>query len=353
MLVNDVANKRSSALAPYPARPATTVGYSVSQALMPRRLLFRRGRQDLCGVIACANMNSSALRDLRNRLDELENQHRLRQTNWQPAQDALAESQADDVMHSDEDVEVLTRPAQHQAEMSQASTDSGSDSHETTSPVVKPASHSTQLSNPLVPEKPAYVPISGRLRYLGHSSTWSFTQQVFRMIVQSPHSMRSAGPSMNVEGEAQDVDATNLIITSADLVGLPSLELSLFYVQTVKFRTHSLYYLFDESNFVSNLHQLYEGLTDFVQARRLWYVHYLLIMAFGKAFTFQAQTSGGIAGMELFNRALRLLPDVTLLCRDPVMATEILCCIALYLQCIDHRSASLIYVSISIQKKIL
>jgi hypothetical protein len=39
------------------------------------------------------------------------------------------------------------------------------------------------------------------------------------------------------------------------------------------------------------------------------------------------------------------MPDVTYLSRDPVKATEIFCCVALYLHCVDHRVAAHSYVS--------
>ncbi|KAM0277606.1 hypothetical protein ACHAO9_012507 [Fusarium lateritium] len=66
-------------------------------------------------------------------------------------------------------------------------------------------------------------------------------------------------------------------------------------------------------------------------------------MAFGKSFTGQ-QASIGPAGSGLFSRAMNQIPDVTYLSRDPVKATEIFCCIALYLHCVDHRVAAHSYI---------
>lgn len=208
-----------------------------------------------------------------------------------------------------------------------------------------------ELSNPLVLKQPAYISDgSGRILYLGHSSTWSFGRHLLHLASRSPHFTPSAESSSNIDGKVFQVHATELSLAPADIAGLPSLELSLFYVQSVKFRTYPFFHLFDESNFLFNLHRFHQDFATYAQTYRLWYVHYLLVMAFGKAFAAPAQESR--AGAELFDRALRLLPDITLLCSDPVASTEIFCCIALYLQSIDHRSASQVYVSIQIPRQV-
>lgn len=203
-----------------------------------------------------------------------------------------------------------------------------------------------EVSNPLVPEQPAYMSDnSGRLYYLGHSSTWSFSRQILHMAHQSPHSNPPMEASLHVEGEAYKLGSAESNFSSSDIAGLPSMDLSMYYLQSVKFRTYPLFYLFCESNFTLHLHRFYESPTTYGQTSRLWYVHYLIIMALGKAFVAQTQAVNAPTGSELFVRALRLLPDVTSLCRDPVGSTEMLCCIALYLHSIDHRSAAHIYVS--------
>ncbi|EON70068.1 hypothetical protein W97_09334 [Coniosporium apollinis CBS 100218] len=209
-----------------------------------------------------------------------------------------------------------------------------------------PALDHPGVPNPLVPVQPAYIhDNAGSLRYLGHSSTWSFSRQVLHMAHQSPHSSHSFEPSMHVEGEVYRVDAGNSpTFSSADTAGIPSADIALYHLQNVKFRTRPLYHLFDEADFTFNLHHFYESPLAFAQARPLWYIHYLLIMAFGKAFIAQPQAANGLAGLTLFERALRLLPDVTYLVRDRVESTEILCCIALYLESIDHRSAAHVYI---------
>lgn len=203
------------------------------------------------------------------------------------------------------------------------------------------------MENPLVPEKPAYFSeASGRLRYMGHSSTWSFSRQVLDMAYQSPSAEHSPSASSRLDGEIYRIlPEPGPIFNSWSFEGLPSLDLSLYYLHTVKFRTHPFFHLFDESEFTSRLHQFYQEPETFAQTNRLWYVHYLLIMAFGKSFISQGNAQSGPAGSELFARAMGVLPDTTQLCSDPVKATEIFCCIALFLQSVDHRVAAHLYVS--------
>lgn len=192
-----------------------------------------------------------------------------------------------------------------------------------------------QVPNPLAQQRPSYTLDSyGRLRYLGHSSTWSFNRQVLYVAEQ-----HSAVPNFSpyCEGDAYDL---GLSLTSpADLTGLPSKEVSGYLLQTIKFRTCSIFHLFDDAEFSAQLDQFYENPSVFEQKSRIWFVHYLVLMAIGKALVSNVQ-----AGAHLFARALRMLPDVTSLCSSPITSTELLCSIALYLQCLDHRTSAHIYI---------
>lgn len=62
----------------------------------------------------------------------------------------------------------------------------------------------------------------------------------------------------------------------------------------------------------------------------LWYIHFLLVLAFGKAFIVRASRDRRPPGIELFAQAMQLLPDITFLYTDPIQSVEILCCAALY-----------------------
>lgn len=142
-------------------------------------------------------------------------------------------------------------------------------------------------------------------------------------------------PSPFLNGEAETYELGRHDSSSVDLSGLPSLEMSMLLLSTVKYRLHPFFHLFDEHEFVENLRRLYKNPAKYAQAERLNYIHFLVIMALGKSFT-----SNPSAGLNLFNRALALLPDVTQLCTDAILPIEVMCSIAMYLECIDHRCAS-------------
>lgn len=154
--------------------------------------------------------------------------------------------------------------------------------------------------------------------------------------------------SLHAEGEAFDLgwdgERDNVAL---DVSGLPSLDFSLHLINTVKFHICQLLHLFEEQIFFSTFYAFYENPIEVATRFRLWYVHYLLILAFGKAFTGQNKKRNKRSGCDLFVRAMKLLPDATYLCRDELLSAEILVCIALYLQSLDFRAAAHVYVCFS------
>lgn len=194
-----------------------------------------------------------------------------------------------------------------------------------------PQSPADVAPNPLVSARPAYVlDVSGKLLYLGHSSTWAFSRQVLQMARQH---FQTPSPFMNGEAEAYELDYD--LHVPIDLTGLPSLEASMFLLSTVKYRLQPFFYVFDEEDFIAHLHRLYKNPAEYAQSNRLHFVHFLVIMALGKSFSSTTQ-----AGLPLFNRALKLIPDITQMCLEPILPVEVMCSIALFLECIDHRCAA-------------
>lgn len=96
---------------------------------------------------------------------------------------------------------------------------------------------------------------------------------------------------------------------------------------------------------MEGLYAYHENLVHQTPVDPLWYIQYLLLLAFGKAFSVQKGPSSQPAGCEFFVKALQLLPDLTHLYQYPMIATEILCCVALYLQSLDFRSSAYGFVS--------
>lgn len=150
-----------------------------------------------------------------------------------------------------------------------------------------------------------------------------------------------AADSLLFDGTAYMADWQRL--KAADLskeLSLPSRDYSLHLIQSVDFHLGSLFHLFDKDTFMLSF-QLYHGSSSsFAEHDSVWFVHYLLILAFGKAFLVHKTKSAPYPGAELFVRAQRLLPDMTELCQVPINATEILCCMAMYLQALDFRNSA-------------
>lgn len=88
--------------------------------------------------------------------------------------------------------------------------------------------------------------------------------------------------------------------------------------------------------------------TPCARKERLWYIHFLLLLAFGKAFTSRKDRGRRPPGAEFFTRAIELLPSTVTLSREPIMSVEILMCLALYIHCIDYRMSAYNYVSLHI-----
>lgn len=127
---------------------------------------------------------------------------------------------------------------------------------------------------------------------------------------------------------------------------IPSLDYATYLLNAVKFHCGQMFHLFDEGDFEIRLHRFYSDTAERDEDTSLWYIHFLLILAFGKTFILPKSARRRPPGADFFVRATQLLPDVTALCRDPIVATEILCCIALYLQSIDHRNSAHIFVRV-------
>lgn len=133
-----------------------------------------------------------------------------------------------------------------------------------------------------------------------------------------------------------------------DISGLPPIDYAIYMLNTVKFHLGQLFRLFDEEEFLQNLYEFYDDAAGKVQEARLWYIQYLLILAFGEAFSTPVKTSGNAHSWSIFfTRAMSLLPDITGLWHDPVLAIEVLALVALYFHSVDMRDSAYCYVRLS------
>ncbi|KAF5011806.1 hypothetical protein FDECE_2096 [Fusarium decemcellulare] len=156
---------------------------------------------------------------------------------------------------------------------------------------------------------------------------------------------------LNVDGTAFPLDITSVkdrtsLITLDDL---PSLDYAIYLTNTVKFHISQTYHLFEETSFTRTLNMIYDQETQPDPRNRLKYIQYFVVMAFGKALLGRVGSNTQPPGSEYFMRAMEMFPDITGLYGDPILAVEICCGLALYLQSIDHRNSAYLYLGLGLR----
>jgi len=149
--------------------------------------------------------------------------------------------------------------------------------------------------------------------------------------------------NLHFQGKVYDLDWDGTRSTSAfsniDRATLPSPDHATYLINAVKFHCGQMFHLFEEQVFMDQFAQFHDPGSDKGKLMPLWHVHYLLVLAFGKAFLARSIKGRTPPGADYFVQAMKLLPDVTFLCTNPIETMEILCCAALYLQSVDFRSS--------------
>lgn len=199
------------------------------------------------------------------------------------------------------------------------------------------------LTNPLDPVNSDGFTLNNANRryFLGVSSNWSFGRRVLNMVHRKIHGSPLPPSALLMEGLTYDLgwDGQREAVC-ADTTIVPSSDFATYLINSVKFHCGRLFHMFDEATFMYHFGKFYENREDQTAYPRLWYIHFLIILAFGKAFIVRSGNSKRPPGADLFVQAMQLLPDVTFMFTDTVQSIEILCCAALYLQCLDIRSAA-------------
>ncbi|KLP04783.1 Uncharacterized protein Y057_6536 [Fusarium fujikuroi] len=210
-----------------------------------------------------------------------------------------------------------------------------------------------QMINPLLtPLSKFVVDHRGRKRFLGPSSTWTYSHHVMGMIREYVGHELSPEVPLNHDGVAFNIELpskkqTDLVV---NIEGLPSLDYALYLTNTVKFHIVQTYHLFDEQKFMPALHSLYNDGPPLVTSRnRMWYVQYFLIMALGKGLLTRGMSKAGSPGNEYFMKAMELFPDTYGLYIDPILSIEVCCGLALYLQAVDHRNSAYVYLGMGLR----
>ncbi|EFY89467.1 hypothetical protein MAC_04486 [Metarhizium acridum CQMa 102] len=198
------------------------------------------------------------------------------------------------------------------------------------------------LTNPLSTGPSTFMlSDTGKTFYLGHSSNWSFTRRILSITYEHVHQVSLPSTALMFDSKVYILDWSS---ASAQPV-LPNLDYAIHLINNVKFHCSPMYHLFDEEVFLNALHAHYSGEQtqgDLVQ--QLWFIQFMLILAFGKALTTKPNKNNQPPGAIFFTHAIHLLPNMTVLWDEPVQAAEILCCIALYLHCIEHRGSAYNYI---------
>ncbi|KAI5926861.1 hypothetical protein F4810DRAFT_492398 [Camillea tinctor] len=205
------------------------------------------------------------------------------------------------------------------------------------------------ITNPLAASPSTYMAATnGRTFYLGTSSNWSFSGRVLRVVHEHVYQRPLPASYLLFDGAAYDLkwDGLRWPQGPSTNVVIPSLDHAIYLINAVKFRCGQLFHLFDEDDFMARMHRFYsEGRDqDPAGVTGLWYIHFLLVLAFGQAITLSKAVERRPAGADYFVYALQHLPDITALGHDPMMSAEVLCCIALYLQSVDHRNSAHVFI---------
>lgn len=205
------------------------------------------------------------------------------------------------------------------------------------------ATPSAQLTNPFSTDAPRFVADSaGRQWYLGTSSNWAFNRRVLSMAQEKLLDQPAPAQNTLFDGTMYDLgwDGQRDAAPPENLV-LPSVDFAIYLINAVKFHCGQLFHIFDEATFMPQFTDFHGASPGLPRSRGLWFVHFLLILAFGKAFVARRKSdSRRPPGGEYFVHAMKLMPDITFLYKQPVQAVEVLCCQALYLHCLDFRSAA-------------
>lgn len=185
------------------------------------------------------------------------------------------------------------------------------------------------------------------------SSNWSFGRRVLSTVHSkisdaplSAAALLFEGSTYNLGWDGQRTSA------NIDISVLPAADFARYMIDAVKFHCGHLFHMFDETTFMHHFHKFYDEPSNQPNCPRLWYIHFLIILAFGKGFVVRAKNEKRPPGSELFVQAMKLLPDISYMYSDTLLSIEMLCCAALYLQCLDNRSAAYNIVSVLLSLRI-
>lgn len=193
-----------------------------------------------------------------------------------------------------------------------------------------------------------YISLTNLVVWLAPSSAWSFTVRLSLMLTAKLHPETPGIPPSYSGSETYPVTWMTCPEDSVpDISGLPSIDHALYLFSTVKFHLGQHYRFFEEATFLRHVHEFYYGNgQEKAITCRLWFAQFLLVLAFGNAFLSRSRNPQEPPGAKFFVRAMSLIPDLTSLWKDSLLAIEVLAQAGLYLYSIDHRESAHVYVSL-------
>ena len=184
------------------------------------------------------------------------------------------------------------------------------------------------------------------LVFLGSSSNWSFGRRALALVHSRVFGCPLPEADLHYDGSTYELGWDGRrTATSAVHPALPTADHALFLINTVKFHCGQLFHIFDNDLFMHHFNAFHESGQGQNRCPELWYIHYLIVLAIGKSLVGRLKKARKPSGGDLFVQAMQILPDQIFLWTDPVQSTEILCCAALYLQCLDMRVVAYTMVS--------
>lgn len=145
------------------------------------------------------------------------------------------------------------------------------------------------------------------------------------------------------EGQNYTLDWAEVMpLSSTDTLKgvLPSSDFAIYLINSVKFHCGQIFHLFEEDEFMHNFTAYHDGRFQDLRYPEIWHVHYLLILALGKAFVVSVARGDQPPGADLFVLAMKYLPAIVFLHSPRIEVMELLCCAALYLHSLDFRSSA-------------
>ncbi|KAM3070533.1 hypothetical protein ACMFMF_007988 [Clarireedia jacksonii] len=196
-----------------------------------------------------------------------------------------------------------------------------------------------RLVNPLSGGAQSYTSDSdGKPWYLGSSSNWSFGRRVLSMAHERAFNSSLPSKDLSFDGKTYDIGWDGLRTeATAEPTVLPSSDYAIYLINAVKFHCGQMFHLFDEQTFMEQFTQFHQTPENREKRSGLWFIHYLLILAFGKALIVRSNAGQSPPGADMFVWAMKCLPDTVYMCTQSVESIEVLCCVALYLQSLDFR----------------